>query len=99
VATAAEERGDARYAVIARLVRATALARLGEPVDVLQVSADLAALEDVAVLEGWWLAADVGDATGLPQAAETAGRLAGLVAREAGPREAAFREVAARRLG
>jgi hypothetical protein len=99
VATDAEDRGDLRYAVLGRLVRATALARLGESVDGQQVTADLAALEDVAALEGWWLAADVGDATGLPQAAETASRLAGLVAREAGPREAAFRDVAARRLG
>jgi tetratricopeptide (TPR) repeat protein len=99
VAAAAEERGDVRYAVLGRLVRATALARLGRPVDLEQVAADLATLEDVAVLEGWWLAADVGDATGLPLAAGTAGRLADLVAREAGPREAAFREVAARRLG
>ncbi len=33
VAAAAEERGDARYAVLARLVRATAQARLGAPVD------------------------------------------------------------------
>jgi DNA-binding SARP family transcriptional activator len=99
VAAAAEERGDVRYAVLGRLVRATALARLGESVDLAQVSADLAALDEVAVLEGWWLAADVGDATGLPLAAATAHRLAGLVAREAGPREAAFREVAGRRLG
>ncbi|GAB3260259.1 ATP-binding protein [Nocardioides dilutus] len=98
VAAAAQERGDARYAVLGRLVRATALARLGESVDLEQVTADLATLEDVAVLEGWWLAADLGDATGLPQAAETAHRLAALVAREAGPGEAAFREVAARRL-
>jgi hypothetical protein len=99
VAAAAEQRGDVRYAVLGRLVRATALARLGRPVDLEQVTADLAALEGVAALEGWWLAADVGDATGLPLAAGAAGRLADLVAREAGPREAAFREVAARRLG
>ena len=64
VAAAAEERGDARYAVLGRLVRATAQARLGEPVDAAAADADLDALAEVAALEGWWLAADVADATG-----------------------------------
>ena len=41
VAAAAEERGDQRYAVLGRLVRATALGRLGETVDLPQVTADL----------------------------------------------------------
>ena len=99
VAAAAEERGDQRYAVLGRLVRASALGRLGETVDVPQVTADLSALDEVAALEGWWLAADVADATGLAQATDTATRLAVHVAREAGPHEAAFREAATHRLG
>ena len=80
--SAAEERGDARYAVLARLVRATAHARLGEPVDEPALAADLDALPEVAALEGWWLAADVADATGSPHARATA-RAAG---RARGPR-------------
>ena len=80
VAAAAEERGDARYAVLARLVRATAQARLGEPVDESPSPADLDALAEVAALEGWWLAADVADATGSAYAratADAAGRARG----------------------
>ena len=53
----------------------------------------------MAALEGWWLAAEVADATGLTQASETAARLAVHVAREAGTHEAAFREVAGAKLG
>ncbi len=99
VAAAAEERGDARYAVLARLVRATAQARLGEPVDESRLAADLDALVGVAALEGWWLAADVADATGSTYARSTAMRLAEHVAREAAERGEAFRTVAAARLG
>jgi hypothetical protein len=99
VAAAAEERGDARYAVLARLVRATAQARLGEPVDEALLAADLDALAGVAALEGWWLAADVADATGSAYARATAMRLAEHVAREAAERGEAFRRFAAARLG
>ena len=67
--------------------------------DLPQVTADLSSLDEVAALEGWWLAADVADATGLVEATDTAARLAGHVAREAGAHEAAFREVTSRRLG
>jgi DNA-binding SARP family transcriptional activator len=99
VAAAAEERGDARYTVLARLVRATAQARLGEPVDEAVLASDLDALAGVAALEGWWLAADVADATGSAYARATAMRLAEHVAREAAERGEAFRTVAAARLG
>ncbi len=63
VVSGAEERGDLRYAVLGRLVRATAEARLGEPVDAPALAEDLDRLPAVAALEGWWLAADVADAT------------------------------------
>jgi len=99
VVAAAEGRGDARYAVLGRLVRATALARLGRAVDTEQVAADLGALGEVAALEGWWLAADIADATGSPLARDTADRLADHVAREAADRGPAFRQGAAARLG
>ena len=99
VATAAEERGDDRYAVLARLVRTTAAARLGERLDLPQLDADLDRLADVAALEGWWLAADVADATGSPHARSTANLLAEHVAREAGDHGEAFRRVAGARLG
>ena len=98
VAAAAEERGDERYAVLARLVRATGQARLGEPVDDEPVTRDLGRLGEVAALEGWWLAADVADATGSGAARVAAVRLAEHVAREAGDRAEAFRRVVAVRL-
>ncbi len=98
VAAVAEERGDERYAVLARLVQATAQARLGRPVDHEALTTDLDRLGEVAALEGWWLAADVADATGSDAARATAVRLAEHVAREAGDRADAFRQVAAVRL-
>ena len=78
VVAAAEERGDARYAVLGRLVRATAQARLGPRRSTTpRLAADLDQLAEVAALEGWWLAADVADATGSAHAravADAAGR-------------------------
>jgi hypothetical protein len=98
VVAAAEERGDARYAVLGRLVQAAAQATSGHLVDVESLTADLDRLPEVAALEGWWLAADVADATGSPHARATATRLAEHVAAEAAEHGAAFRLVAARRL-
>ena len=99
VVAGAEERGDARYAVLGRLVlgdRSGAARRAGGPE---RLTADLDHLGEVAALEGWWLAADVADATGSPYARATAARLAEPVAREAGELGEAFRNVAAARLG
>jgi hypothetical protein len=98
VVVGAEQRGDLRYGVLGRLVRATARAGLGEAPDADQLDADLDRLPGVAALEGWWLAADVADATGSPHARAVAQQLADLVAREAGDRGDAFRRVAGRRL-
>jgi hypothetical protein len=99
VVVAAEERGDERYAVLGRLVRATALARLGRAVDAEALASDVGCLGDVAALEGWWLAADVADATGAAPPRAVAARLAEHVAREAAERGEAFRAVASARLG
>ena len=99
VVVAAEERGDARYAVLGRLVHATAEARLGRTPDGQRLGDDLDRLGDVAALEGWWLAADVADATGSAHARATAQRLAEHVAREAEQHGEAFRRVASARLG
>ena len=55
----------------------------GGPVDDALLAADLDPLAEVAALEGWWLAADVADATGSAHARATAARLAEHVAREA----------------
>ena len=60
-----------------------------------RLAADLDRLGDVAALEGWWLAADVADATGSAHARATARRLAEHVAREAEEHGEAFRRVAA----
>ena len=99
VAVGAEERGDQRYAVLGRVVLATAQARLGTSVDSERLGVDLDRLRDVAALEGWWLAADIADATGSAHARATAVQLADHIAREAGDRAEAFRRVAAQRLG
>jgi hypothetical protein len=99
VVAAAEAHGDARYAVLGRLVRATANARLGRTFDEARLGADLDQLGEVAVLEGWWLAADVADATGSLRARAVAVRLAEHVAREAAEHRDAFRATAATRLG
>jgi len=99
VVEAAEGRGDARYALLGRLVRAGARARLGHPVDGDRLDDDLDRLAQVAALEGWWLAAELADATGSRHARDVAERLVALVAREAADREGAFRKVAAARLG
>ncbi|HEX5088238.1 MAG TPA: BTAD domain-containing putative transcriptional regulator [Nocardioides sp.] len=99
VVMAAEERGDRRYAVLGRLVHATATARLGRPVDGAAVAADLDVLGEVASLEGWWLAADVADATGSGHARSVAERLAAAVALAAEDRAEPFRRVAGQRLG
>ncbi|WP_169576401.1 ATP-binding protein [Nocardioides halotolerans] len=99
VVVAAEERGDARYAALGRLVRAVAQARSRTAYDDATLTADLDALAAVAALEGWWLAADVAEATGSEHARATAARLAEHVAREAAERGPAFRAVASARLG
>ncbi len=97
VIAGAEARGDARYVVLARLVRATASARLGIPVDAAELTADLDALAGLAALEGWWLAMDVADATGSGHARAVATALAEHVAREADGRAESFRAVVAHR--
>jgi hypothetical protein len=99
VVAAAEGRGDARYAVLGRLVRLTANARLGRTVDNARLGTDLDQLGEVAALEGWWLAADVADATGSPRARAVAVKLAEHVAREAAEHRDAFLAMAATRLG
>ncbi len=99
VVAAAEARGDARYAVLGRLVRTTALSRLGAPLDEALLVADLDRLGEVAALEGWWLAADVAEATGSAYARAVAVRLAEHVAREAAEMGGAFRAVVAARWG
>jgi hypothetical protein len=98
VVALAEGRGDARYAVLGRVVRATADARLGRTVDATRLGTDLDQLGEVAALEGWWLAADVADATGSTRARTVAVGLAEHVAREAAEHRDAFRAAAATRL-
>jgi hypothetical protein len=67
--------------------------------DEARLGADLDQLGEVAVLEGWWLAADVADAAGSLRARAVAMRLAEHVAREAAERCDAFRAMAATRQG
>ena len=94
VGGAAADRGDARYSVLARLVRAAALR---DPGDTLH--ADLDELHEVAALEGWWLAADVADATGDGYARQIATGLADQLVREAEEHGDTVRRAVAARLG
>lgn len=92
VMEAASGRGDDRYRVLARLVHATAS---GQPAD----GADLDRLAEVAALEGWWLAADVADATSDDHARDVAQRLAEQLVRDAGRHADTLRRAVAARLG
>ena len=98
-ADAAGDRGDARYAVLARLLVTRAAARLGERVDPLAVQADLVMLPTVAGLEAWWMAADVADDTGLELAVVIARRSAAQLILHAGDHSEALRRLVAKRLG
>ncbi len=73
--------GVPRYATAARLLAHRARHALRQPVDLAVVSADLDALDRAVSIEAWWwtgeLAADLGQAAWLDQAAARAARLAG----------------------
>lgn len=97
--TAAEGRGDARYATIGRLLIARARGRLGLAIDDALVLHDVAALAGLAALESWWLAADVADDTGLAAARSLAERFASSLAVDAGEHADSLRRAAARRFG
>ncbi len=77
-AEVAGARGDARYAVLGRLLAARAAARIGERIHVDALEADLSRLHHVAGLEAWWMAADV--------AADTGSALAAVISRQAATR-------------
>jgi hypothetical protein len=62
VATGASERGSRRYELFGRLLAARA-----EPGDEADTATDLAGLDAVAVLESWWLTADLAEAFGSVQ--------------------------------
>ena len=94
---AAEDRGDARYATIGRLLVARASGRLGLPVDQAAVLRDVESLQRVAALESWWLAADVADDTGIAAVRSMAERYAGSLAVEAGEHAEALRRAATNR--
>jgi len=96
---AAEERGDARYATIGRLLVARAVGRLGHVVDQSAVMSDVASLPGVAALESWWLAADVADDTGLAGARTMAEGFVGALLVDAGEHSDSLRRAASVRFG
>ena len=103
VATAAEARGDLRYASMARLHVVLARMQCGDPVDPAAVLADAGIVARVAMPEAWRLAADVADALGDDRggrAVREVGVQAGaFLATEAGDRSEHLRRVLADRLG
>lgn len=99
VAVPAGGRGDERYATIATVLMAQAAARAGRAVDWERTDRALARLGALAAPEGWWLAADLADDTGSPQAGSVARSIAAALAAEAGDLAGPFRAVLARRFG
>ncbi|MCU1360124.1 MAG: hypothetical protein JWN99_1413, partial [Ilumatobacteraceae bacterium] len=102
VATAAQERGDLRYASMARVQVALARLRSGQPVDAEASLADIGIVARVAAPEAWRLAADLADALGDDRGGASARRLAGdvgsFLAGEAGDRGQHLKRVLAARL-
>jgi DNA-binding SARP family transcriptional activator len=96
---AAEARGDRRYEVLTRLVGAVASARLGTAYDVDAVDRDLDRLAEVAALEGWWLAAELAEASLSSHARAVAEDLAARLTQQAGDQADSMRRVVAARLG
>ena len=98
LAARAAEIGVPRYTSVARLLGHRARARLGMPVDLAAVEADLDLLDSAVALEAWWwtgeTAADLHVPGWVARAADSAARLA----RAAGERGAALEVSAAQRL-
>ena len=98
LAARASEIGVPRYTSVARLLGHRARARLGMPVDLAAVEADLDLLDGAVAIEAWWwtgeTAADLHVAEWLVRAADSAARLA----HASGEREAVLRAAAAQRL-
>ncbi len=81
--------GVPRYVSVARLLRHRAHLRMGLPVDVARVAADLDLLDAAVAVEAWWwtgdVAADLGSPALLDRSAERAARLARNAAGTPGP--------------
>ena len=100
VVVAATRGGDRRYQVLGRLLRAAAEGRR-RPGSVRPdlLEPDLALLGEVAALEGWWIAADVAEATGSEVARRAAVELAARLVSASGDRADQLRAAVATRLG
>jgi hypothetical protein len=59
--------GLQRYRVISAVLLAEARYRAGEPVTPASVAADVEALDEVAILESWWLTATLARASGVDE--------------------------------
>src|SRR5450631_1224654 len=98
LAARAGEIGVPRYTCVARLLGHRARARLGMPVDLAAVEADLDLLDGAVAIEAWWwtgeTAADLHVPGWVDRAADSAARLA----RASGERGAALEVSAAQRL-
>lgn len=96
VREAAEERGDRRYVLLARLAEARAAGIAGAAVDLDAVATDLSRLGDVAALESWWTTALVARDLGVDRWRRTAEVYVERLAGGLGPEGRAFRERAGR---
>lgn len=90
--------GVPRYASVAAVLVHRARAALGEPVDLDQITRDLARVERAVRIEAWWWTGETGAALRVPSMVARAERLADDLARDAGEHGDGLRSAARRRL-
>jgi DNA-binding SARP family transcriptional activator len=98
LAARASEIGVPRYTCVARLLGHRARARLGMPVDLAAVEADLDLLDGAVAIEAWWWTGETAADLQVPGWVERAGDRAARLVRASGEHEAGLRAAAARRL-
>jgi DNA-binding SARP family transcriptional activator/tetratricopeptide (TPR) repeat protein len=90
--------GVPRYASAARVLGHRAGRRLGNPVNMGAVEADLEELAAAVAIEAWWWTGDAAADFGVPAWLDRAARLAGRLADHAGPHAATLRREADKRM-
>jgi len=98
LAEAATAVGVPRYSSVARLLVHRARARLGEPVDLDAVQADLDATRTSVALEAWWWIGDSAAAHGVRRWVDDAADAVASLARESGDHAAGLERASATRL-
>jgi Bacterial transcriptional activator domain/AAA ATPase domain len=90
--------GVPRYVGVARILKHRARRRLGLPVDLDTVAADLELVQDSVAIEAWWWTGDAGADFSVPAWLNDAAARAERLARQAGDHADTLRRAAGRRL-